>query len=234
MELLGVLLWISLLAMPSSASWEESLLTKAILSQLDRNLSHVTRPSLGGSAVQVEMSVDLLDVRELSKKTAIGVFYVEEHYMWHEPRIQWEPSEFPGIRHLRLPARAVWKPDTFMLNGESLNPDMLSGHVTVTWDGHVTWSPRVIHHIKCSPTKPMSRRNRMPDWQCRLDYASKDFSEDEIGLMHASHDGVNISKTEENEEWSVKRTGVKKMGNQISYVLILQEVPYVREGEEDL
>ena len=66
-----------------------------------------------------------------------------------------------------------------------MNPDALIGHVTVTWDGHVTWSPRVIHKTKCATTKPASRRNRTPDWECHLDYVCKDYGFQEVTLKSA-------------------------------------------------
>ena len=66
----------------------------------------------------------------------------------------------------------------------SLSPSRLAGRLTVTWDGHIEWQPRVVHTAKCRPSKPISRRNKSPDWHCHFVYTSQDYSQDELLLTH--------------------------------------------------
>ena len=37
-------------------------------------------------------------------------------FQWKDPRLTWDSCEFEGIKQIRVPSQAIWKPDMSLLN----------------------------------------------------------------------------------------------------------------------
>jgi nicotinic acetylcholine receptor len=62
----------------------------------------------------------------------------------------WDPTEYGGLRDMRVPQERVWVPDIVLFNNADGNYEVsYRSNVLVDHDGNVTWVPPAIYKSSC-------------------------------------------------------------------------------------
>ncbi|KIH57162.1 Neurotransmitter-gated ion-channel ligand binding domain protein [Ancylostoma duodenale] len=73
-------------------------------------------------------------------------------YQWTDYKLKWQPSEYGGIKDIRVPgnANAIWKPDVLLYNSADENFDSTYPvNYVVSHTGHVLQVPPGILKLSC-------------------------------------------------------------------------------------
>ncbi|XP_030330388.1 acetylcholine receptor subunit beta [Strigops habroptila] len=99
---------------------------------------------------------------------------------WRDPRLQWEPRLFGGLRLLRVPAELLWLPDVGLDNNNDGEFGVsLDVRAVVTPDGSVRWRPPALFRSRC----PIRVSHFPFDWQnCSLVFRSGSYGPGELRL----------------------------------------------------
>ncbi|XP_070540515.1 neuronal acetylcholine receptor subunit alpha-3-like [Ptychodera flava] len=137
----------------------------------------------------------ILDVHE-KKQVVITSCWAEQ--IWHDYRLEWDPSNYSEMDFVVVPSEWVWKPDVVLENSASGNyeiPD--SRFVTIESDGSVYLTPPSIFEIPCT----MDIQFFPFDVQhCQLHFGPWEYTYDQIRLQPMA-DTVIKGKYTENTEW---------------------------------
>lgn len=44
------------------------------------------------------------------------VCFLNNHQVWNDYRLMWDPDEYDGIKKIRLPTQHIWLPDIVLYN----------------------------------------------------------------------------------------------------------------------
>ncbi|XP_007444779.2 acetylcholine receptor subunit alpha, partial [Python bivittatus] len=69
---------------------------------------------------------------------------------WRDVNLKWNPSDYGGVKQIRIPSEDIWRPDFVLYN----NADGIFAieqftKVLVNYTGHITWTPPAIFKSYC-------------------------------------------------------------------------------------
>ncbi|VDO50867.1 unnamed protein product [Haemonchus placei] len=92
-----------------------------------------------GNPVIIHMTIVLGILTEVRENQQVASFVISHVQRWHDPKLQWEPEKFNGLRQVVMPQNLVWVPKLFIYNSMDTK-DMLTEDrydVRVQHTGHV-------------------------------------------------------------------------------------------------
>uniref|UniRef100_A0A3B5LKB3 Uncharacterized protein n=1 Tax=Xiphophorus couchianus TaxID=32473 RepID=A0A3B5LKB3_9TELE len=107
---------------PSPKSWEmkESVQgphQRYLLKELLRDYNPMERPVANDSqALTVHFSFTLIQVMDVDEKNQILTTNAWLQMQWYDHYLQWNQSEYPGVKNLRFTPDQVWTPDILLYN----------------------------------------------------------------------------------------------------------------------
>ncbi|AWO96563.1 putative neuronal acetylcholine receptor subunit alpha-7-like [Scophthalmus maximus] len=88
-----------------------------LLRELLRDYNPMERPVANDSqALTVQFSFTLMQVMDVDEKNQILTTNAWLQMQWYDHYLQWNQSEYPGVKNLRFTADQVWTPDILLYN----------------------------------------------------------------------------------------------------------------------
>ncbi|XP_051922149.1 neuronal acetylcholine receptor subunit alpha-7-like isoform X1 [Hippocampus zosterae] len=88
-----------------------------LLRELLRDYNPMERPVANDSeSLTVHFSITLMQVMDVDEKNQILTTNIWLQMQWYDHYLQWNQSEYPGVKNLRFTADQVWTPDIFLYN----------------------------------------------------------------------------------------------------------------------
>ncbi|KAK6051274.1 hypothetical protein COOONC_11221, partial [Cooperia oncophora] len=66
--------------------------------------------------VIVHMTIVLGILTEVRENQQVASFVISHLQRWHDPKLQWEPEKFNGLKQVVMPQNLVWVPKLFIYN----------------------------------------------------------------------------------------------------------------------
>ncbi|ETN81005.1 Cation transporter family protein [Necator americanus] len=182
-----------------------------LLSDLRHNYDPYERPVANASEpLVVSVKIYLQQILDVDEKNQVITLVAWVEYQWTDYKLKWEPSEYGGIKDIRVPgnANAIWKPDVLLYNSADENFDSTYPvNYVVSHTGHVLQVPPGILKLSC---KIDITYFPFDDQMCHLKFGSWTYSGNFIDLringpegMNISEQGMDISYYVENGEWNL-------------------------------
>ncbi|CAL8080339.1 unnamed protein product [Calicophoron daubneyi] len=132
---------------PSSTLPEEQQVYEVIMRGYEASVRSLGKPS---DKMVVQVRIRLQRIVNLNERTQVLTTLVFIEQTWRDKYLRWNQTLFGNVRTLRVPAKQIWTPDTFVFNNaDSLHSGFLkSMHVAVESSGRVIW--RVPAQLKTS------------------------------------------------------------------------------------
>lgn len=192
---------------PVSASAEEYRL----LSDLRHNYDPYERPVANSSEpLVVSVKIYLQQILDVDEKNQVITLVAWVEYQWTDYKLKWDPSEYGGIRDIRIPgnANAIWKPDVLLYNSADENFDSTYPvNYVVSFTGDVLQVPPGILKLSC---KIDITYFPFDDQMCHLKFGSWTYSGNFIDLRingpegkNISDEGIDIQYYVQNGEWNL-------------------------------
>lgn len=195
-------------------SWHISLASPdeyRLLSDLRHNYDPYERPVANASEpLVVSVKIYLQQILDVDEKNQVITLVAWIEYQWTDYKLKWQPSEYGGIKDIRVPgnANAIWKPDVLLYNSADENFDSTYPvNYVVSHTGHVLQVPPGILKLSC---KIDITYFPFDDQMCHLKFGSWTYSGNFIDLringpegMNISEQGMDISYYVENGEWNL-------------------------------
>ncbi|XP_057690448.1 neuronal acetylcholine receptor subunit alpha-7-like isoform X2 [Corythoichthys intestinalis] len=88
-----------------------------LLRELLRDYNPMERPVANDShTLTVHFSITLMQVMDVDEKNQILTTNIWLQMQWYDHYLQWNQSEYPGVKNLRFTADQVWTPDILLYN----------------------------------------------------------------------------------------------------------------------
>ncbi|GMT07316.1 hypothetical protein PENTCL1PPCAC_29490, partial [Pristionchus entomophagus] len=124
-----------------------------LLSDLRHNYDPYERPVANSSdPLQVSIKLYLQQILDVDEKNQVITLVAWIEYTWSDYKLKWDPSEYGGIRDIRIPgtANAIWKPDVLLYNSADENFDSTYPvNYVVSHTGDVLHVPPGIMKLSC-------------------------------------------------------------------------------------
>uniref|UniRef100_A0A8R1HP62 Uncharacterized protein n=1 Tax=Caenorhabditis japonica TaxID=281687 RepID=A0A8R1HP62_CAEJA len=148
-------------------------------------------------------------------------------YQWTDYKLKWEPSEYGGIKDIRIPgnANAIWKPDVLLYNSADENFDSTYPvNYVVSYTGDVLQVPPGILKLSC---KIDITYFPFDNQICHLKFGSWTYSGNFIDLRingpegkNISEEGIDVQYYVQNGEWNLLAVPARHETN------VFDEQPY--------
>ncbi|CAC5388836.1 CHRNN [Mytilus coruscus] len=193
-----------------------------------RSYSKLIRPT-GNDSLKLTVKIglrlsQLLDIDEKNQIMKTSVWLRQE---WTDPRLQWDPKEYQGIKMTHMPSDHLWRPDIVLYN--NADGDFVITLLTkakVYYDGMIIWEPPVIYKSSC----PIDVEYFPFDMQeCFMKFSSWTYDGQELDLQHVCDSqsiilqtapnkpkekliigGVDIKDYHQNVEWDIINVTAKR------------------------
>ena len=111
---LNILIILSLLGVFkfSECDWNRTIVQN-LFTSLTSGYNKNIRPS---SLVSVEIHLALKQVISLDEKNQILNTLVYVTQKWYDPRLNWNTSDYEGLKVFKIPAKYIWIPDTMIID----------------------------------------------------------------------------------------------------------------------
>ncbi|KAJ6650270.1 hypothetical protein lerEdw1_013451, partial [Lerista edwardsae] len=124
---------------------------RQLLKDLMTDYTPLERP-VGDDAqpITVHFTLSLMQIMDVDEKNQVLTTNVWLQMYWYDHYLQWNESDYPGVKTLRFSADQVWTPDILLYN--SANEDFDSTfhtHVLVNSSGYCQWLPPGQQLAKC-------------------------------------------------------------------------------------
>ncbi|KAJ1357528.1 hypothetical protein KIN20_015698 [Parelaphostrongylus tenuis] len=182
-----------------------------LLSDLRHNYDPYERPVANSSEpLVVSVKIYLQQILDVDEKNQVITLVAWIEYQWTDYKLKWHPSEYGGIKDIRIPgnANAIWRPDVLLYNSADENFDSTYPvNYVVSHTGHVLQVPPGILKLSC---KIDITYFPFDDQMCHLKFGSWTYSGNFIDLRingpegkNISEQGMDISYYVENGEWNL-------------------------------
>ncbi|XP_034283711.1 acetylcholine receptor subunit alpha [Pantherophis guttatus] len=122
-----------------------------LVKDLFANYNKVVRPvSNHTHAVKVIVGLQLIQLINVDEVNQIVSTNVRLKQQWVDVNLRWNPSEYGGVKQIRIPSENIWRPDLVLYN----NADGIFAidqftRVLLNYTGHITWTPPAIFKSYC-------------------------------------------------------------------------------------
>lgn len=186
-------------------SSDEAKLMEHLLSRY-REEHRYTRPVDSASdTLEVSIGLTLIDIQDFDFDTGRGEFYFFDKWLWNDVHLDWDPSEFGGLKSIRIPIEKIWSPDIVMYNNQDMTVDRLQPMAKVDSNGDVLWVPRSKYHDRCMEEDD--------DWNCEFKLGSWVYDGNMIlPTLYQNESKVDLSSFKSEHRWEVvENTAVENM-----------------------
>jgi len=124
---------------------------KRLYDDLLSNYNKLVRPVANISeTVTVHLKLKLSQLIAVNLKNQIMTTNLWVEQFWRDYKLEWDPSEYGGVKSLHVPADHIWRPDIVLYNNADGNFEVtLATKATLHYTGDVAWKPPAIYHSSC-------------------------------------------------------------------------------------
>ncbi|XP_054944138.1 neuronal acetylcholine receptor subunit alpha-7-like [Physeter macrocephalus] len=92
---------------------------RKLYKDLVKNYNPLERPVANDSQpLTVYFSLSLLQIMDVDEKNQVLTTNIWLQMSWIDHYLQWNMSEYPGVKTVRFPDGQIWKPDILLYNRE--------------------------------------------------------------------------------------------------------------------
>ncbi|KAK2151149.1 hypothetical protein LSH36_374g03034 [Paralvinella palmiformis] len=100
--------------------------------------------------------------------------------LWKDYQLQWDPSEYGGIKSIRILSQKVWKPDIVLFNNADGKYEVsYKPNVVIYSEGNVLWIPPAIYKSSCTIDVQYFP---FDEQECEMKFGSWTFNRDQVKL----------------------------------------------------
>uniref|UniRef100_A0A2K5U752 CHRNA7 (exons 5-10) and FAM7A (exons A-E) fusion n=1 Tax=Macaca fascicularis TaxID=9541 RepID=A0A2K5U752_MACFA len=142
--------WLALAASLLHVSLQGEFQRK-LYKELVKNYNPLERPVANDSQpLTVYFSLSLLQIMDVDEKNQVLTTNIWLQMSWTDHYLQWNVSEYPGVKTVRFPDGQIWKPDILLYNSADERFDAtFHTNVLVNSSGHCQYLPPGIFKSSC-------------------------------------------------------------------------------------
>nr|8C9X_A Chain A, Neuronal acetylcholine receptor subunit alpha-7 [Homo sapiens]8C9X_B Chain B, Neuronal acetylcholine receptor subunit alpha-7 [Homo sapiens]8C9X_C Chain C, Neuronal acetylcholine receptor subunit alpha-7 [Homo sapiens]8C9X_D Chain D, Neuronal acetylcholine receptor subunit alpha-7 [Homo sapiens]8C9X_E Chain E, Neuronal acetylcholine receptor subunit alpha-7 [Homo sapiens]8CE4_A Chain A, Neuronal acetylcholine receptor subunit alpha-7 [Homo sapiens]8CE4_B Chain B, Neuronal acetylch len=124
---------------------------RKLYKELVKNYNPLERPVANDSQpLTVYFSLSLLQIMDVDEKNQVLTTNIWLQMSWTDHYLQWNVSEYPGVKTVRFPDGQIWKPDILLYNSADERFDAtFHTNVLVNSSGHCQYLPPGIFKSSC-------------------------------------------------------------------------------------
>ncbi|XP_046600826.1 neuronal acetylcholine receptor subunit alpha-7 isoform X1 [Neodiprion lecontei] len=173
---------------------------KRLLNHLLANYNTLERPVANESEpLEVKFGLTLQQIIDVDEKNQILTTNAWLNLEWTDYNLQWNESEYGGVRDLRITPNKLWKPDVLMYNSAVEGFDgTYHTNVVVKHNGSCLYVPPGIFKSTC---KIDITWFPFDDQHCDMKFGSWTYDGNQLDLVLNSEEGGDLSDFITNGEW---------------------------------
>ncbi|XP_014473834.1 PREDICTED: neuronal acetylcholine receptor subunit alpha-7 isoform X2 [Dinoponera quadriceps] len=173
---------------------------KRLLNHLLLNYNTLERPVANESEpLEVKFGITLQQIIDVDEKNQILTTNAWLKLEWTDYNLQWNESEYGGVKDLRITPNKLWKPDILMYNSADEGFDgTYQTNVVVTHNGSCLYVPPGIFKSTC---KIDITWFPFDDQHCDMKFGSWTYDGNQLDLVLNSEEGGDLSDFITNGEW---------------------------------
>ncbi|XP_017892843.1 neuronal acetylcholine receptor subunit alpha-7 isoform X1 [Ceratina calcarata] len=173
---------------------------KRLLNKLLSTYNTLERPVVNESeTLEVKFGITLQQIIDVDEKNQILTTNAWLKLEWNDYNLQWNESEYGGVKDLRITPNKLWKPDILMYNSADEGFDgTYQTNVVVTHNGSCLYVPPGIFKSTC---KIDITWFPFDDQHCDMKFGSWTYDGNQVDLVLSSEDGGDLSDFITNGEW---------------------------------
>ncbi|XP_076641331.1 nicotinic acetylcholine receptor alpha6 [Halictus rubicundus] len=207
---LQIVLLLTVLPQGSLCGPHEKRLLNALLSTyntLERPVANESQP------LEVKFGITLQQIIDVDEKNQILTTNAWLKLEWKDYNLQWNQSDYGGVKDLRITPNKLWKPDILMYNSADEGFDgTYQTNVVVTHNGSCLYVPPGIFKSTC---KIDITWFPFDDQHCDMKFGSWTYDGNQLDLVLNSKEGGDLSDFIMNGEWYL--IGMPGKKNTITY-----------------
>ncbi|XP_043481407.1 neuronal acetylcholine receptor subunit alpha-7 isoform X1 [Leptopilina heterotoma] len=187
---------------------------RTLLNHLLANYNTLERPVANESEpLEVKFGITLQQIIDVDEKNQILTTNAWLKLEWTDYNLQWNESEYGGVKGLRITPNKLWKPDVLMYNSADEGFDgTFQTNVVVTHNGSCLYVPPGIFKSTC---KIDITWFPFDDQHCDMKFGSWTYDGNQLDLVLNSEEGGDLSDFITNGEWYL--IGMPGKKNTINY-----------------
>ncbi|XP_056597350.1 cholinergic receptor, nicotinic, alpha 11 isoform X2 [Triplophysa dalaica] len=216
-SLVFTLCWISSLIQVSLQGPYQRTLLKNLL----KDYNPMERPVANDSLpLTVVISLSLVQIMDVDEKNQVLTSNIWVNMRWYDHYLQWNQSEYPGVKNLRFTTDQIWTPDILLYNSADDKFDStFKSNVVVNSSGYCNYLPPGIFMSTCNVDV---RWFPFDIQKCELKFGSWTF---DGWLLDLQMNEADISGYMPNGEWDL--VGVPGARNELYYDCCKEPYPDV-------
>ncbi|XP_072651903.1 neuronal acetylcholine receptor subunit alpha-7 isoform X7 [Canis lupus baileyi] len=210
-------MWLALAASLLHVSLQGEFQRK-LYKELVKNYNPLERPVANDSQpLTVYFSLSLLQIMDVDEKNQVLTTNIWLQMSWTDHYLQWNMSEYPGVKTVRFPDGLIWKPDILLYNSADERFDAtFHTNVLVNSSGHCQYLPPGIFKSSCYIDV---RWFPFDVQQCKLKFGSWSYGGWSLDLQMQEAD---ISGYIPNGEWDL--VGITVLLSLTVFMLLVAEI----------
>ncbi|XP_022538743.2 cholinergic receptor, nicotinic, alpha 11 [Astyanax mexicanus] len=194
---------------------------RALLKNLLKDYNPMERPVANDSQpLTVVLSLSLVQIMDVDEKNQVLTTNIWLNMRWYDHYLQWNQSEYPGVKNLRFTTDQIWTPDILLYNSADDEFDStFKTNVLVNSSGYCNYLPPGIFMSTCNVDV---RWFPFDIQKCELKFGSWTF---DGWLLDLQMSEADISGYMPNGEWDL--VGVPGSRNEIFYDCCKEPYPDV-------
>ncbi|XP_033213484.1 neuronal acetylcholine receptor subunit alpha-7 [Belonocnema kinseyi] len=187
---------------------------RSLLNNLLANYNTLERPVANESEpLEVKFGITLQQIIDVDEKNQILTTNAWLKLEWTDYNLQWNESDYGGVKGLRITPNKLWKPDVLMYNSADEGFDgTFQTNVVVTHNGSCLYVPPGIFKSTC---KIDITWFPFDDQHCDMKFGSWTYDGNQLDLVLNSEEGGDLSDFITNGEWYL--IGMPGKKNTITY-----------------
>ncbi|XP_064642686.1 neuronal acetylcholine receptor subunit alpha-3-like [Lineus longissimus] len=152
--------------------------------------------------VVVSIKLTVVDI-QLDSSTETLTFFAHVGMEWNDAYMQWNESQYNGLRSIMVSAESVWLPDIGIFNRIDASSQFKydeSHRIILKSDGNATWVPGGIFAVKC---KMKMTKFPFDKQECTIIIGSNAYSPRELQPVKGMRQ-MKFPDLAENGEWSLR------------------------------
>ncbi|XP_014298481.1 acetylcholine receptor subunit alpha-type acr-16 [Microplitis demolitor] len=205
-----VIVLLATLPQESNCGANERRLLKDLLDKYNT----LERPVANESeALEVKFGITLQQIIDVDEKNQILTTNAWLKLEWTDYNLQWNETDYGGVKDLRITPNKLWKPDVLMYNSADEGFDgTYQTNVVVTHNGSCLYVPPGIFKSTC---KIDITWFPFDDQHCDMKFGSWTYDGNQLDLILNSEEGGDLSDFITNGEWDL--IGMPGKKNTIRY-----------------
>ncbi|XP_076864248.1 cholinergic receptor, nicotinic, alpha 11 isoform X1 [Brachyhypopomus gauderio] len=194
---------------------------RALLKSLLKDYNPMERPVANDSQpLTVVLSLSLVQIMDVDEKNQVLTTNIWLNMRWYDHYLQWNQSEYPGVKNLRFTTDQIWTPDILLYNSADEEFDStFKTNVLVNSSGYCNYLPPGIFMSTCNVDV---RWFPFDIQKCELKFGSWTF---DGWLLDLQMSEADISGYMPNGEWDL--VGVPGTRNELFYDCCKEPYPDV-------